>query len=39
VKPPPPHVVEKIEDILGRAEREWRKEETEECHHEGNDRQ
>jgi len=26
-KPPPPDVIEKIEDVLGRAERDWKREE------------
>jgi len=37
-KPPPPDVIEKIEDVLGRAEREWKKE-TEECQDEADETQ
>ena len=29
--PPPPDVIENIEDVLGRAERDWRREEKPEC--------
>jgi len=38
-KPPPPDVIEKIEDVLGRAERDWRREEREECQDEGSEKQ
>jgi hypothetical protein len=37
-KPPPPDVIEKIEDVLGRAEREWKRE-AEECQDEANGKQ
>ena len=37
-KPPPPDVIEKIEDVLGRAEREWKREEGQ-CQDEGNEKQ
>ena len=38
-KPPPPDVIEKIEDVLGRAKRDWKREEKEECHDEANEKQ
>ena len=38
-KPPPADVIEKIEDVLGRAERDWKREEKEECHDEANEKQ
>jgi len=37
-KPPPPDVIEKIEDVLGRAERDCKKE-KEECQDEANGKQ
>ena len=36
-KPPPPDVIEKIEDVLGRAEPDWKREE-EECRDEANEK-
>ena len=39
-KPPPPDVIEKkIEDVLGRAKRDWKREEKEECQDEGSEKQ
>jgi len=37
-RPPPPDVIEKIEDVLGRAERDWKREEGQ-CQDEGNEKQ
>ena len=37
-KPPPPDVIEKIQDVLGRAERDW-KEEKEKCQDEADETQ
>ena len=39
LRPPPSDVVEKIEDVLGRAKRDWEKEEPEQCHDEANEQQ
>ncbi len=36
--PPPPDVIEKMEDALGRAERDWKRE-TRECQDEANEKQ
>jgi hypothetical protein len=38
-KPPPPDVIEKIEDVLGRAERDWKREERQKCHDEDSEKQ
>jgi len=38
-KPPPPDVIEKIEDVLGRAKRDWKREEKEQCQDEGSEKQ
>jgi hypothetical protein len=38
-KPPPPDVIEKIEDVLGRAQCDWKREEREECQDEGSEKQ
>ena len=38
-KPPPPDVIEKIEDVLGRAERDWKREEKSECQDEPDETQ
>ena len=38
-KPPPQDVIEKIEDVLGRAERDWKREEEEQCQDETNGKQ
>ena len=37
-KPPPPDVIEKIEDVLGGAERNWKREEGQ-CQDEGSEKQ